>query len=147
MRHQMNYTSDSQLVHLLHRASQVAESIFADEAENLKLTPRQFIVLDAIAAHEGTSQTGIVDRTGIDRSTLADIVRRLQSQGLLTRRRTKHDARAYAVKLTAQGETTLKKAREAAQRADERLLTLLTKQNQKTLGEALAEITAKPNPD
>jgi MarR family transcriptional regulator, temperature-dependent positive regulator of motility len=140
-------TSESQLIHLLHRASQVAESIFAKEAENLKLTPRQYIVLEAIAAHEGTTQTGIVDRTGIDRSTVADMVRRLNRQGLLARKRAKDDARAYSVKLTAQGETTLKKAREAAQRADDRLLSLLTKQNQKNLGAALAEITAKSNPD
>ena len=112
----MTTANGTPLIHLLHRASQVAESIFDEEAKHLKLTPRQYIVLDAIAAHEGTSQTGIVDRTGIDRSTLADIVRRLQKEGLLARKRTKEDARAYAVKLTVQGEATLKKSREAAPR-------------------------------
>jgi DNA-binding MarR family transcriptional regulator len=42
------------------------------------LTPRQLAVLVTVANNEGLSQTGLVDRTGIDRSTLADIVRRLQ---------------------------------------------------------------------
>jgi DNA-binding MarR family transcriptional regulator len=54
---------------------------------------------DYCGYNEGLSQTGIVARTGIDRSTLADLVRRLQRKGLLQRRRTKDDARAYAVKM------------------------------------------------
>ena len=58
------------------------------------LTPRQLAVLVTVAQNEGLSQTGLVDRTGIDRSTLADIVRRMQRKGLLQRRRTKEDARA-----------------------------------------------------
>src|SRR5215510_8853476 len=87
-------------IHLLHRASQAVEDAFASEVDIEGLTPRQLAVLTTIAQHEGLSQTGIVDRTGIDRSTLADIVRRLQKKGLLQRRRTKEDARAYAVKLT-----------------------------------------------
>ncbi|MFZ1102753.1 MAG: helix-turn-helix domain-containing protein, partial [Hyphomicrobiaceae bacterium] len=41
-----------------------------------------------------------MNRTGIDRSTLADIVRRLTRKGLLQRCRTNEDARAYAVRLT-----------------------------------------------
>ena len=41
------------------------------------LTPRQFAVLMTIAEEEGLTQTDLVDRTGIDRSTLADIVARL----------------------------------------------------------------------
>ena len=53
--------------------------------------------------NEGLSQTDLVERTGVDRSTLADIVRRMLKKGLLQRRRTKDDARAYAVKLTEEG--------------------------------------------
>jgi DNA-binding MarR family transcriptional regulator len=87
-------------VHLLHRASQAVEEVFAASVNVENLTPRQLAVLVTISQAEGLSQTGIVDRTGIDRSTLADIVRRLQKKGLLQRRRTKEDARAYAVKLT-----------------------------------------------
>ncbi len=36
------------------------------------LTPRQLAVLMTVAGNEGPCQTGIVDATGIDRSTLAD---------------------------------------------------------------------------
>ena len=87
-------------IHLLHRAGQCAGDIFHTEMKDGDLTPRQLAVLVTVANNEGLSQTGLVDRTGIDRSTLADIVRRMQRKGLLQRRRTKEDARAYAVKLT-----------------------------------------------
>jgi DNA-binding MarR family transcriptional regulator len=87
-----------------------------------ELTPRQFAVLYTVANNEGLSQTGLVERTGIDRSTLADIVRRMQRKGLLQRRRTKEDARAYAVKLTEEGRRVLRAADPAARRVDQRIL-------------------------
>ena len=90
-------------MHLLHRAGQCAADIFASEARTSGLTPRQFAVLTIVAEEEGLTQTDLVERTGIDRSTLADIVGRLLGRGLIQRRRAKEDARAYAIKLTPQG--------------------------------------------
>ena len=89
------------------------------------LTPRQFAVLYTVANNEGLSQTNLVDKTGIDRSTLADIIRRMLKKGLLQRRRTKEDARAYAVKLTDEGWRVLKSAEPMARRVDERVLSTL----------------------
>ena len=84
-----------------------------------------------MSQNEGLSQTGLVDRTGIDRSTLADIVRRMQRKGLLQRRRTKEDARAYAVKLTDEGRRVLRTAEPLAKKVDERVLEALpTKQRE-----------------
>ena len=90
------------------------------------LTPRQYAVLVTVAQNEGLSQTHLVDRTGIDRSTLADIVRRMLKKGLLQRRRTKEDARAYAVKLTEEGWRTLRQAEPLAKRVDDRILAALS---------------------
>lgn len=90
-----------------------------------ELTPRQFAVLVTVSQNEGLSQTHLVERTGIDRSTLADIVRRMLKKGLLQRRRTKEDARAYAVKLTEEGWRVLRAAEPMARRVDERLLAVL----------------------
>jgi len=89
------------------------------------LTPRQLAVLVTVSQNEGLSQTGLVERTGIDRSTLADIVRRMQRKGLLQRRRTKEDARAYAVKLTDEGRKALRTAEPLARKVDDRILEAL----------------------
>ena len=79
-------------LHMLHRAGQCAGEVFHAEMQDGDLTPRQYAVLLTVASNEGISQTGLVDKTGIDRSTLADIVRRMLKKGLLQRRRTKEDA-------------------------------------------------------
>jgi len=111
--------------HLLHRAGQRAADIFADAAGAGGLTPRQFAVLVVVSDEEGLTQTDLVGRTGIDRSTLADIVARLLSRGLIQRRRAKDDGRAYAIKLSAQGAKALREAQPGAAAADMRLLASL----------------------
>jgi DNA-binding MarR family transcriptional regulator len=112
-------------MHLLHRAGQCAADIFSSEARASGLTPRQFAVLMVVAEEEGLTQTDLVERTGIDRSTLADIVGRLLGHGLIQRRRAKEDARAYAIKLTPQGAKALREAQPAAAAADTQLLANL----------------------
>jgi len=92
------------------------------------LTPRQYAVLVTVSQNEGLSQTQLVEKTGIDRSTLADIVRRMLKKGLLQRRRTREDARAYAVKLTDDGWRTLKTADPVATKVDDRILSALPAQ-------------------
>ena len=113
-------------IHLLHRAGQCAGDIFQAEMASGELTPRQYAVLVTVSQNEGLSQTDLVDKTCIDRSTLADIVRRMLKKSLLQRRRTKEDARAYAVKLTEEGWRVLKSAEPMAKRVDDRILSVLT---------------------
>jgi DNA-binding MarR family transcriptional regulator len=125
-------------IHLLHRAGQCAGDVFHAEMKDGELTPRQLAVLMTVGQNEGLSQTGLVDRTGIDRSTLADIVRRMQRKGLLQRRRTKEDARAYAVKLTDEGRRVLRVAEPLARRVDERILDALpTRQRDQFINDLL----------
>ena len=112
-------------LHLLHRAGQRASEVFQAESTVGDLTPRQYAVLVAVSQAEGLSQTGLVKETGIDRSTLADIVRRMIKKGLLQRRRTREDARAYAVKLTDQGRSVLTQAAPIVRRVDDRILAAL----------------------
>jgi DNA-binding MarR family transcriptional regulator len=112
-------------IHLLHRAGQCASDVFQGEMGEGDLTPRQYAVLVAVSQNEGLSQTHLVEKTGVDRSTLADIVRRMLKKGLLQRRRTKDDARAYAVKLTEEGWRILKTADPLAKRVDDKILAAL----------------------
>jgi DNA-binding MarR family transcriptional regulator len=112
-------------IHLLHRAGQCAGDIFQAEMSSGELTPRQYAVLVTVAHNEGLSQTNLVDRTGIDRSTLADIIRRMLKKGLILRKRTKEDARAYAVRLSEEGWRVLKSADPLAKRIDDKVIAAL----------------------
>ena len=110
--------------HLLHRALQLALDLYASEASGL-VTQRQFAVLSAVAADEGLSQTDLVRTTGIDRSTLADLIARMIAKGLLDRARSEVDGRAKTVRLTAVGREALAAAEPRAAAADLRLMELL----------------------
>jgi DNA-binding MarR family transcriptional regulator len=79
----------------------------------------------------------LVKITGIDRSTLADLVARLMNQGYLQRRRSKEDARTNSVKLTAAGRKMLKSAQSAADDVDKSLLALCPASDRKTVLECL----------
>ena len=96
--------------HLLRRAQQFAYDLYMAEVGRDGLTPRQFTVLHAVQEDEGLSQTDLVRKTGIDRSTLADMISRLLKKGLLARERTKTDARANSVRITAAGKKALSSA-------------------------------------
>ena len=117
------YTATESSLHLLHRASQCADELFVRATNGLNLTARQFVVLSIVAEQTDPSQTLICEKTGIDRSTLADIVARLVDRGMLSRKRTRLDGRKYAVRLTEAGKKCLEQAIPAAQQVD----VLLTK--------------------
>jgi DNA-binding MarR family transcriptional regulator len=137
----------SSALHLLHRAGQCADEMFAFTVGEVGLTPRQYAVMAAIAESDEPSQTTLVERTGIDRSTMADIVRRLTSRGLVQRRRTRRDARRYAVRLTDKGEGALRLAEPAARSTDERLLSALPATQRDAFLRSLARIVLAVEPE
>ena len=111
--------------HLLHRALQLALDIYAEEAGPGALTQRQFAVLSAVMAKEGCTQSELVRATGIDRSTLAELVARLIGKDLLARERSTLDARANTVRLTDGGRTAVLEAVPKVAEADARILALV----------------------
>lgn len=109
------------LLKTLCYAQQLADASFATFVGDLDITLPQTAVLAAVAEHPGLSQAATIDMIEIDRSTVADICRRLARKGWLKRRRKKQDARAYEIEVTEQGGEVLRIALEAAERV-ERLL-------------------------
>ena len=124
-------------LHLFHRAVQVVTEIYQTEMSSYDLTARQYAVLYALAHSDGMSQSRLVDATGIDRSTMADIVRRMLKKGIIQRKRDKDDARAYEVKITEEGERLFRAVAPIVHRIEERLLSSL---NAKRADEFLANL-------
>jgi len=129
--------SDS-VVHLLHRAAQAADASFMRQSAGL--TPRLFEVLKAAASGDGLSQIDIMATTGIDRSSVASLVARLVTMGLVTRRKRDSDNRAYAVHLTEEGEKALRRNRVVAERVDAQLLSLLGRHERKEVVKLLRSL-------
>lgn len=127
--------------HLLHRALQHALDIYAETAGAGAPTQRQFAVLAAVAENEGLTQTALVQATGIDRSTLAELVARMMARGLLARERSASDARANTVRLTQAGRAALDDAAPKVAEADARILALLPERDRQRLLSVLAALS------
>jgi DNA-binding MarR family transcriptional regulator len=82
--------------HLARRLNQIAVSIFLDGARQFGITPVQFSALTAVRHFSGIDQRRLSRAIAFDRSTIGDVVQRLQKKGLLRvepgtpDRRTKH---------------------------------------------------------
>jgi DNA-binding MarR family transcriptional regulator len=130
------------VTHLLHRVLQLALDYHAEASGPAGLTQRQYTVLAAAGAADGVSQSDLVRATGIDRSTLADLVARMISKGLLERERSATDARANTVRVSEAGKLALAEGGKPATRSDERLLDLLPSKKRESFVKTLTTLAA-----
>lgn len=135
-----NFKLNKSPSHLLHRAQQIAANHSAAALKAAGVTLRQFSVLAALSGNEGVSQSDLVNATGIDRSTLADMVARMEKAGLIKRAASKADARAKSVSLMARGRKALEKAQPAVDAADAALFDAMPKTKQDALLSGLAKL-------
>src|SRR6478752_5960645 len=126
--------------HLIRRCQQYYGDLYAREAGARELTKQQFTLLAALEQNDGATQTALVEITGIDRSTLAEMVRRMLEKGLLSRERTEEDQRANAVAISPSGKKALRGARNAADRAERALLEALPQPERQKFVKALSQI-------
>ena len=110
------------ILQTIHHAGQAATTIFAEHIGDTDITIRQVALMAAIKDDPGASQTKLVGATGVDRSTLAEMTRRVVKKGWATRRRTKDDARTYAVNLTPDGLAILAKGKSAVAKTEKALV-------------------------
>lgn len=119
------FNLDNSPAHLLRRATQYANDVYANEVGEDALTARQFAVLLTVEDNEGLSQTDLVNMTGIDRSTLADMIGRMLKKELLRRKRTDDDARANSVSITSSGKRALVTVLSRVKKAEDKVLAPL----------------------
>jgi DNA-binding MarR family transcriptional regulator len=113
--------------HLIRRLQQIAVAVFLQETESLGVTPVQFAAIQAVAATPGIDQRTLSGQIGLDTSTVAGVIDRLESRGLLTRAVSSADRRARVLMLTHEGIQTLGAVQPAMLRAQERILAPLPK--------------------
>jgi len=95
-------------------------------ADGQEWTLRQIQVLDAIARHSGASQILVTQYTGIDRSTLCEMLKRLASRGLVVRTRSRSDRRSHRLYLTEGGRKVLQDGRAALDDLEKSVLKRLS---------------------
>ncbi len=98
------------------------------------------MLLAAIAEAEGASQSDLVGATGVDRSTLAEMMARMEHKGLISREAAEDDGRAKSVSLTNEGRRRLEAALPAMRAVDKALLAALPKNRQASFTATLSAL-------
>lgn len=107
---------------LLRRAHQISAALFLEETAGLGLTTTQYGTMIVLRARGSLDQVGIATLVGIDRSTTALVVSKLEEAGYVERRDDAVDKRRKIITLSKAGHAMLKQVAEPAQRARERAL-------------------------
>jgi len=88
--------------HLLRRAVQVMNLLWDEEVSHTITSP-QFAALNALYAEPNLDQRTLGQRISLDRSTMAEVVARLSSRGLIRSERDLRDGRRKTISLTPKG--------------------------------------------
>jgi DNA-binding MarR family transcriptional regulator len=126
--------------HLIRRLQQIAVAIFMDEFANLEITPVQHIALVAVRDCPGSEQQIIADLIAIDRSSAGRIFQFLEQRGLIKRVTPKHNRRTKQAFITPAGLRLLTTTARPIQRAEERILEVLTDQEKHVFMEQLGKL-------
>ncbi len=108
--------------HLIRRAHQVSTALFAAECGKFDLTAVQFAALSAIQKTPGLDATRLAAAIAFDRSTMGDVLERLEAKGWVLRQASPHDRRVKKLSLTEAGAALLQQVQPAVARVQQRLL-------------------------
>jgi DNA-binding MarR family transcriptional regulator len=93
--------------HLIRRLQQISFAIFVDQARAFDLTPVQYSAIFAINNYPGIDQTALCNIIAFDRSTIGDVVARLEKKKLIKRRHGALDRRTKSLYITPLGRRLL----------------------------------------
>jgi MarR family transcriptional regulator, lower aerobic nicotinate degradation pathway regulator len=110
---------------LIRRLHQLHCALFLEETRGHDITPVQYSLMTALAARGELEQNNLALEIGLERSSVAEVVPRMQRRGLLTRRRSLVDGRVKLIRLTRKGAALLRRMAGAVQRAHDRTIEQL----------------------
>jgi MarR family transcriptional regulator, lower aerobic nicotinate degradation pathway regulator len=126
--------------YLFRRMQQIAVAIFVEECKAYDLTPVQYAALIAIHTHPGIDATRLSAVIAFDRSTLGNVIERLEAKKLIERKPSGEDKRVKLLYLTKAGATLLREITASVDRAQARMLQPLKASDRKTLMALLTQL-------
>jgi len=126
--------------YLFRRMQQIAVAIFVEECKAFDLTPVQYAALVAIHTHPGIDATRLSAVIAFDRSTLGNVIERLETKALIERQPLPGDKRVKLLYLTKAGAALLRAIAPAVDRAQLRMLQPLKPADRKMLMALLSQL-------
>jgi DNA-binding MarR family transcriptional regulator len=126
--------------YLFRRMQQIAVAIFVEECKAYDLTPVQYAALVAIHTHPGIDATRLSAVIAFDRSTLGNVIERLEAKLYVERKPAREDKRVKLLYLTKLGAALLRDIMPSVDRAQARMLQPLKPADRKTLLALLTQL-------
>ena len=126
--------------YLFRRMQQIAVAIFVEECKAYDLTPVQYAALVAIRTHPGIDATRLSAVIAFDRSTLGNVIERLEAKQLIERKPSREDRRVKLLYLTRAGVALLRDIMPSVDRAQARMLQPLKPADRMTLMALLTQL-------
>jgi DNA-binding MarR family transcriptional regulator len=127
---------------LLAQLGSHAATKFAERLEPLGFAPHHAGIFRILAQNPGVSQQDLAKTLNMHASRLVGILDELQQRGLVERRPSERDRRLYALHLSSDGESALRRIGVAAHEHNQALMSGLSADQQKQLTDLL-EIIVK----
>lgn len=112
--------------YLVRRLHQIHLGLFAEECAGFDITPIQLGLLTVLNQGDTLDQVTLSTQVGIDRTSGADVIKRLERRGLVERFASQQDRRAMLVRITDSGRDLVLKMQPKMQSAQDRLLEPLS---------------------
>ena len=126
--------------YLFRRMQQIAVAIFVEECKAYDLTPVQYAALVAIQTHPGIDATRLSAVIAFDRSTLGNVIERLEAKQYVERKPSREDRRIKLLYLTKAGAALLRDVMPSVDRAQARMLQPLKPPDRKALLALLTQL-------
>lgn len=126
--------------HLARRLQQ-AHTLLWTTIVSEEVTSPQFAVLNTLVGEDGLDQRTVGERVGLDRSTIAEVVRRLVVRGLVDKVRDARDGRRSVLRTTEEGERVHHKLSVRTARMNQVFLAPLDPGEQSTFLELLNRVS------
>ena len=131
--------------HYIRRLQQIAVAIFLQETEAHGVTPVQYAGLQTVRRSPGIDQRTLARSIGLDTSTVAGVIDRLESRGLMMRSSSPDDRRVRLLNLTDEGLALLDEIQPAMLRAQQRILEPLSKKDQQEFMRMIRSVVTANN--
>ncbi len=110
----------------VRRLHQIHTGLFMEEAAGFDITAVQYSLLSALIEYGKMDQNTVALEIGVERSSVAEMLPRLEARGLIFRTRSEADKRAKIVELTRKGTSIVRRMEAAVRRANERTVECLS---------------------
>ena len=106
---------EDQLCFALYSTGLAMDKVYRKLLRPLKLTYPQYLVMLVLWQRDGMTVTALGERLFLDSATLTPLLKRLESSGLVARKRAAEDERQVIISVATRGRALKEKARDVQQ--------------------------------